>query len=61
MMLLTSKILANKFVAYSDYEQRIQITHQDRGYRVLTKRRELVYSANLMMVASPGPTSSRMR
>ena len=39
-------------VAYSEYEQqKMLITNQDRGNRVLTRRRELVGSATQMMVA----------
>ena len=38
-------------VAYSKYEQQMQITNQDGGDRVLARRRELVDSATQMMVA----------
>ena len=38
-------------VAYSEYEQQMHITNQDRGDQVLPKRRELVDSATQMMVA----------
>ena len=38
-------------VTYSEYEQQMHITSQDRGDRVLARRRELVDSATQMMVA----------
>ena len=38
-------------VAYSDYEQKMHITNQDGGDRVLASRRELVDSATERMVA----------
>ena len=43
--------MRQSFVAYSEYEQRMHITNQDGGDRVLARRRELVYSATQMMVA----------
>ena len=38
-------------VAYSEYQQQMQITNQDGGLWVLARRRELVDSATQMMVA----------
>ena len=48
---VTFEDLREFLLAYSEYEQHMHIINQDGGDRVLARRRELVDTATLMMVA----------
>ena len=50
-MFVTFEKLIEFLVAYLQHEQKMHITIQDGGDRVLARRRELVDSATQMMVA----------